>query len=467
VIGVDWLVGLPLTASGFDQVQVHVDHLSGKVHAVPTRSTDTAADAARIVLEMALRSGDGVPDVLVVDHDPKFTSTLFREFARRIGSSLLVGSAYHKNTNARAERVNGVLGDTLRAFANGRKDDWDVWLPYAVFAINNAASTLGGDLTPFYIDRGQHPRLPLSLPYLRSAGESPSAYGVRMKALEQEVQALLHAAQQERKTTLDRGRVDTTFQVGDQVLLRTVELLDAAEIGKLRPRWEGPFRVIALAGPNTYTLALPRRFRCSPTVNVERLKPYYARPDKPDPPGPVADPGQAGEYFVEQLLNRKVLRGRTYYLVRWQGHDSADDSWEPAEHLAHCPERVAEYEAAAPRRPKARRAAGAKHPAPSDPGPGGPPPAPAAAPAPVAPAGWAVSPVVAPSLGASILYWWPDDGWQRGVVARLCKRAPYSHVVRYRRPTAAFAGDVETLLDAPSYGLRWVLLVPSGEHPVP
>jgi hypothetical protein len=60
------------------------------------------------------------------------------------------------------------------------------------------------------------------------------------------------------------------------VLLRTAELLDAAEIGKLRPRWEGPFRVIALAGPNTYTLpvALPRSFLCSQTVNVERLKPY-------------------------------------------------------------------------------------------------------------------------------------------------------------------------------------------------
>ena len=76
------------------------------------------------------------------------------EFTRRIGSSLLIGSAYHKNTNAKAERVNGVLGDTLRAFANGRKDDWDVWLPYAVFAINNAASTLGGDLTP----SGSHSR---------------------------------------------------------------------------------------------------------------------------------------------------------------------------------------------------------------------------------------------------------------------------------------------------------------------
>ena len=50
--------------------------------------------------------------------------------------------------------------------------------------------------------------------------------------------------------------------------------------------------------------------------------------------------------MVEQPLNRKTGRGRTYYLVRWQGHASADDSWEPAEHL-DCPERVAEYEAAA------------------------------------------------------------------------------------------------------------------------
>ena len=47
--------------------------------------------------------------------------------------------------------------------ANGRKDDWDTWLPYTVFTINTAASTLGGDLTRFFIDRGQHRRLPRSL----------------------------------------------------------------------------------------------------------------------------------------------------------------------------------------------------------------------------------------------------------------------------------------------------------------
>ena len=218
-----------------------------------------AADAARIVFEMALRSGNGIPDVLVVDYDPKFTSVLmFKELMRRIGSSLLVGSAYHKNTTAKAERVNGMLGDTLRAFANGRNDDWDVWLPSAVIAISNAASMLGGALTQFFIDRGQHPRLPLSLPDLRAAGEPPTAYATRMKTLDLEVLALLqHAVQQEREAALDRGREDTTFQVGDQVLLRTKELSDAAEVGKLRPRWEGPFPVAAVRIPNTFTLTLP------------------------------------------------------------------------------------------------------------------------------------------------------------------------------------------------------------------
>ena len=54
--------------------------------------------AAQTLLDHSLQSGDGVPDVLVVDHDPKFSSQLFREFTKAIGSALIMGTAYHKNT---------------------------------------------------------------------------------------------------------------------------------------------------------------------------------------------------------------------------------------------------------------------------------------------------------------------------------------------------------------------------------
>ena len=35
---------------------------------------------------------------------------------------LIVGSAYHKSTDSKAERASGIISDTLRAYADGRKD---------------------------------------------------------------------------------------------------------------------------------------------------------------------------------------------------------------------------------------------------------------------------------------------------------------------------------------------------------
>ena len=79
---------------------------------------------------------------------------------------------------------------------------------------------------------------------------------------------------------------------------------------------------------------------------------------RPPGTGPVSDPGQEGEHEVELLLNRKEVRGVTHYLVRWRGHSSAADEWLRADELIHCPEKVAEYDAAAPRRRAALKGRG-------------------------------------------------------------------------------------------------------------
>ena len=101
---------------------------------------------------------------------PRSPAPCSKKSTRGISSSVLIGSPYHKKSNAEAQRFDGVRGDTLQAFANRRKDDWDTWLPYAIFAIKNAASMLGGELTPFFINPGQRLRLPLSLPAQRARG---------------------------------------------------------------------------------------------------------------------------------------------------------------------------------------------------------------------------------------------------------------------------------------------------------
>jgi hypothetical protein len=166
---------------------------------------------------------------------------------------------------------------------------------------------------------------------------------------------------------------------------------------------------------------------------VERLLPYRRRPDHlggdcwPPPPIPGAD-GRP-EHEVAELLRFKMRYSRPHVLVRWAGSDASGDTWEPLDNLTNCEEAIAAFEQATGR---------------SLPRPAPPPPAAAAAapPPPFPPAGFTVDAAPpgdlgAPLVGRTLLYWWPDDGWQRGTVARTCPRGAFSHVVAYHRQTSA------------------------------
>ena len=71
--------------------------------------------------------------------------------------------------------------------------------------------------------------------------------------------------------------------------------MDAAEIGKLRDRWEGPFKVIKEANPNAYLLKVAKLFQFNPTVNVNCLRPYLVLAGAPAQQGPI--PGAAHDVY--------------------------------------------------------------------------------------------------------------------------------------------------------------------------
>jgi hypothetical protein len=454
-ISLDFLE-LPMARSGHDFVQVHIDLLTGRVWMVPTSKTATAETAARNFVGSVFRDV-GLPDVLVSDRDTRFTSVFWTALHAALGASLIFGSPHHHNTTSKVERVNGVIADVLRAVASDRGDDWPEFVPLVEFAINDSASPLGSGYTPFYADRGQHPRRPLTPPDApdpaapAGSGEAAAHLMARVTA---EVRALLQERQDQRKAELDAHRRDVRFAAGDQVLLDTEHTPLPRSL--LSPRWMGPFTVLACTAPNTYRLDIPAAWRVFPEFNVERLRPYLRRPDSlggdAGPPPPVIGADGGPEHEVRELLRLKMRYGRPYVLVRWAGRDASGDTWEPLDNLTNCEEAISAFE----------RATGRTLPRPPPAPPGGA----AVVPVPLAPVGFAVEAAPPGDLGAalvgrSILYWWPTDGWQRGTVARLCPRGAFSHVVAYSRQTSALRGTADTLLDAASYGVRWVLLSPA------
>ncbi|KAE8970943.1 hypothetical protein PR001_g27051, partial [Phytophthora rubi] len=159
-VNMDFIFGLPRDAEGRTGVLVFVDCFSKMVHLAPVAAEVTADESAELFLDLVFRH-HGLPESIVSDRDPRFTSAFWTRLFALLGTRLLMSTAAHPETDVQTERVNRVLEDVLRSYATSFAS-WSSFLPMAEFALNNSthAST---DLMPFFVNNARHPRVPALL----------------------------------------------------------------------------------------------------------------------------------------------------------------------------------------------------------------------------------------------------------------------------------------------------------------
>src|SRR5437899_5395459 len=81
------------------------------------------------------------------------------ELYKLLGIKKLNTSAYHLQTDGLTEKFNQTLAKILSKYINFSQNDWDFYLPYALFAYRTSvhAST---HMTPFLMLYGREARLP-------------------------------------------------------------------------------------------------------------------------------------------------------------------------------------------------------------------------------------------------------------------------------------------------------------------
>merc|ERR1739838_349439 len=55
-------------------------------------------------------------------------------------------------------------------------------------------------------------------------------------------------------------------------------------------------------------------------------------------------PDPSDEYEVEKIIDKKSIRKKVYYFVKWKGFDHCDNTWEPVINLDTCPQLVIDFE---------------------------------------------------------------------------------------------------------------------------
>ncbi|KAE9289215.1 hypothetical protein PF008_g25933 [Phytophthora fragariae] len=156
----DFIFGLPRDAEGRTGVLIFVDRFSKMVFLAPIAAEVTADESAELFLDLVFRH-HGLPESIVSDRDPRFTSAFWTRLFALLGTRLLMSTAAHPETDGQTERANRVLEDVLRSYATYFVS-WGSFLPMVEFALNNSTHTSTG-LTLFFMNNARHPCVPALL----------------------------------------------------------------------------------------------------------------------------------------------------------------------------------------------------------------------------------------------------------------------------------------------------------------
>jgi hypothetical protein len=115
-IGMDFIVDLPRTRTGYDSIWVVVDRLTKAAHFIPVKTTYNSVVLAELYMAQIVCL-HGVPKKIVSDRGTQFTSHFWQHLHEALGTHLKFSLAYHPQTDVQIERTNQIPEDTLRACA--------------------------------------------------------------------------------------------------------------------------------------------------------------------------------------------------------------------------------------------------------------------------------------------------------------------------------------------------------------
>ncbi len=290
---IDHICNLTKTPDGYQHILVVVDSTSKWVEAFPTK-TQTAEETAQI-LYREIFTRYGAPRTLVSDRGKAFVSKLVKALCEIFSVKLAHTSPYKPSTNSTAERMNGFLLTSLRAYCNKSHSNWPQALPGVCMAYRCTPATQSTEYSPYYLVFGKDMSRPIDV-NLKPKSTLPEdtkktldGFVEHLRTSQNIAKQNLARHQQESKQRYDKKAKQPDFAVGDLVLMKNMKR-QVGKNPKLTPQWLDPQRIIE-EGPNfTYKLRNEETGKVTTFINARNLHPFHTQP--PLPPLDAQNPPQ-------------------------------------------------------------------------------------------------------------------------------------------------------------------------------
>jgi hypothetical protein len=272
-IAIDHIGPFPMTNGGNMYILVIVDRFTRYAEAFACTDESAYTTASIVIDKIICRYG--FPRVLLSDRGSGFSSTLMQQLLKLLNIKKIKTTAFHPKSNGGVEIINKTLKRTLKLWVNEHHNDWDVLLPYALFAYNSSMHATMHE-TPFYMNFGRQPRTAIDnivsddLDECRDKHAYARELAEKLYKVHQRVIEIYQQVNQDRSIAIENEK-QTAYSVGDQVWLFD-PTTPKQRSKKLVKRWRGPYVILRISnGGMNITLM---KNDSETTVNVDRIRPY-------------------------------------------------------------------------------------------------------------------------------------------------------------------------------------------------
>ncbi|GFW66894.1 transposon Tf2-6 polyprotein [Trichonephila clavipes] len=222
----------------------------------------------------------GFPHKLVVDNATYFKSSEFVEFCRVMGTHKRHISSYSAHFNGRVEKPNQSLANILASISQNT-NHWDEQLPHTMLALNSAIHE-AAYTSPFFLEHGRDIRL--SYTYEKNSDTPQNKYEYVEKllpSLEQIFNKVLNNLKDQEASHVDLSTRVTRqhhydYKIGSLCFIKTPNIKSNLS-PKLRPKFEGPYRVIERFSNVNYRVQHVEQLRKRFNTHVNRMIPFIKR----------------------------------------------------------------------------------------------------------------------------------------------------------------------------------------------
>ena len=263
-----------MTATGYNQVLVMIDHFTKYAEAAPCMTASAEETCDHLINVWIARHG--CPITFQSDNGKAFVGDLTKELMKRSQVAQAHSTTYHPQTNGLVGRQNRTLVSMLRVYCSRYMDDWDKHLPQVMGAYNSTEHSTTG-ISPHMMLTGHEKALPLTFFYPEYEGKrtAPQTYVRDVIRRQQDLNDLCRRNTQQvqirQKRRFDKRTTDAkAYSVGDYVWVFQ-EVIPPKGTKKLLKKWRGPFQITEVhQGGRFYRLSTGR------AAHYENIKPHNA-----------------------------------------------------------------------------------------------------------------------------------------------------------------------------------------------